>query len=186
MLPIMSDDHSRFDGLSSLISFTGVSVPARARFVAKSLASSLYSSLTLGLVAGQTGALLSCGPLLPFLAGSWLGYTYGLVAFWRQAKTKAINCARRYPKILAHSLLLDFDVEVPKDVSLERSDGSNEDIKEGKYVHVEKVCLEDWILDGGIGRISYAVLAAQSCDEDIIDMQKSERQRLVDSYTDGE
>ena len=183
----MSDDHSRFDGLSSLISFTGVSVPARARFVAKSIASSLYSSLTLGLVAGQTGALLSCGPLLPFLAGSWVGYTFGVVAFWRQAKTKAINCARRYPKILAHSLLLEFDVEVPKDVSLERSDGSKEDIKNEKsYAHLDKACMEDWILNGGVGRLSYAVLAAQSCDEAIIDMQNNELQRLGDLYSDGE
>ena len=180
----MSDDHSRFDGLSSLISFAGVSIPARARFVAKSLGSTLFSSLTLGLVAGQTGALLSCGPLLPFMAGSWLGYTWGMVAFWRQAKTKAINCARRYPKILAHSLLLDFDVEVPKDVSLERCDGSNEDIKEESYT--EQVHMEDWILNGGVGRLSYAVLAAQSCDEDILEMQKNERQKLVDSYSDGE
>lgn len=109
-----------------------------------------------------------------------------MVAFWRQAKSKAINCARRYPKILAHSLLLDFDVEVPKVVSLERSVGSNEGIKETRYAHVNKVYMEEWILSGGVGRLSYAVLAAQSCDEDMIDMQKSERQRLVDSYSDGE
>ena len=171
----MSDDHSRFDGLSSLISFTGVSVPARARFVAKCLGSTLFSSLTLGLVAGQSGALLSCGPLIPFLAGSWAGYTWGIVSFWRQAKTKATNCARRYPKILAHSLLTDFDVEIPTNVSLEST-------SQESYPS-DKVSMEAWINDGGVGRLSHAVLAAQSCDEDIIEMQKGERQRIVEAYS---
>uniref|UniRef100_A0A7S2UDD7 Uncharacterized protein n=1 Tax=Attheya septentrionalis TaxID=420275 RepID=A0A7S2UDD7_9STRA len=178
----MADDNSRFDGLSSLIAFSGISVPPRARFVTQCVASSIFSSLTLGLVTGQAGALLSCGPLVPFITGSWLGYTWGCVSFWRQSKKKAINCARRYPKILSHSLLADFDIEVPAHVNT----GSSEE--EGKkhsntIVRENTTSLEQWILDGGVGRLSYAVLAAQSCHQDIIEMQKSERQKIIDAYS---
>ena len=42
--------------------------------------------------------------------------------------------------------------------------------------------LEEWILAGGIARISYAILAAQSCEEDIFEMQRRKRQELIDGY----
>ena len=45
--------------------------------------------------------------------------------------------------------------------------------------------LDEWIIEGGIGRLSYAILAAQSCEEDINEMHKNERQKLVDKYSDG-
>ena len=94
----MADHHSNFDGLSSLISFAGVSIPARAKFVGQFIGASLFSSLTLGLVAGQTAAtFLTCGPLIPFMTGSWIGYTWGCVGFWRLSKQKMVECARRYP-----------------------------------------------------------------------------------------
>lgn len=99
----MTDSQHNFDGLASLIAFTGFTVPARARFVAQFIGSSLYSSITCGLVAGQAGAMVSCGPLIPFMAGSWFGYTWGAIGFWKQAQKKAFTCARRYPRILAHS-----------------------------------------------------------------------------------
>mmetsp|Transcript_36473 Transcript_36473/g.78757 ORF Transcript_36473/g.78757 Transcript_36473/m.78757 type:complete len:184 (-) Transcript_36473:445-996(-) len=181
----MADDHSRLDGLSSLISFAGFSIPARARFITQCVGSTLFSSLTLGLVAGQTGAtFLSCGPLVPFMAGSWLGYTWGCVGFWRQSKNKAINCARRYPRIMCHSLLTDFDIEVPAHVN---TGGSlEEEIKEDSNAKSmpENLSLEQWILDGGVGRLSSAILAAQSCHEDIIELQKNERQKLLDAYSE--
>jgi hypothetical protein len=88
---------------------------------------------------------------------------------------KATNCARRYPKVLAHSLLTDFDVEVPTSVRLESAQESYPS---------DKVSMEEWINEGGVGRLSYAVLAAQSCDEDIIEMQKGERQRIVEACSD--
>ena len=130
----MSDAHHApsFDGLSSLISFAGFSIPARARFVAQFVGSTLFSSVTVGLVAGQTGALLSCGPLIPFIAGSWIGYTWGCVGFWRRARLKAITCARRYPRVLAHGLLIELDVEVPKNVRWRPPGESNKEAKVGE------------------------------------------------------
>jgi len=106
------------------------------------------------------------------------------VGFWRQSKNKAINCARRYPRIMCHSLLTDFDIEVPAHVN---TGGSlEEEIKEDSNAKSmpENLSLEQWILDGGVGRLSSAILAAQSCHEDIIELQKNERQKLLDAYSE--
>jgi hypothetical protein len=43
--------------------------------------------------------------------------------------------------------------------------------------------LEDWIVAGGVGRLSFAMMAAQCCEEDITEMRRNERQRLVDEYS---
>jgi hypothetical protein len=167
----MSEDPARFEGLSSLIAFAGVNIPARARFVTRFVASTLYTSLTLGLVAGQAGALMSCGPLVPFMTGSWLGYTWGCVGFWRQAKKSAMTCARRHPSIMSHALLTEFDIEVPTHVVIDKTEE-----KDTKGI----TTLEEWITQGGMSRLSYAVLAAQSCQEDILELQKNQRQKLIE------
>lgn len=180
----MADAHSHLDGLSSLINFTGVSMPARARFIAKFIGSTLISSLTVGLVAGQTGALLSCGPLIPFMTGSWIGYTWGCIGFWKRSKKNAITCARRYPKILAHGLLTGFDLEVPTNVNMndcQKEEINKKDDTEGNQR--QRISMEEWVTCGGVGRLSYAILAAQSCEEDIVEMQKNERQKLVNQYS---
>ena len=170
----MVDAHSHFDGLSSLISFTGFSVPARARFVAQFVGSTLFSSLTMGLVAGQAGAvLLPCGPLIPFMTGSWIGYSWGCIGFWKQIRKKAITCARRYPKVLVHSLLTEFDIDVPTNVRIAESRKEENGTE-----------LEDWILAGGLGRLSYGILAAMSCEEDVLEMKKNERQKMVNEYSE--
>jgi hypothetical protein len=43
--------------------------------------------------------------------------------------------------------------------------------------------LEEWIVAGGVGRLSFAMMAAQCCEEDITEMRRNERQRLVDEYS---
>lgn len=66
-------EDSGLDNLSSLVRLTGVTVPARARFIGESLASATLSDLALGLVCGQAGAVTtSSGPLVPFLFGTWV------------------------------------------------------------------------------------------------------------------
>mmetsp|Transcript_12248 Transcript_12248/g.17086 ORF Transcript_12248/g.17086 Transcript_12248/m.17086 type:complete len:190 (-) Transcript_12248:285-854(-) len=181
----MADAHRSFDGLTSLITFTGFAIPARARFVAQFLGSTVYTSITFGLVAGQAGAMLSCGPLIPFMAGSWFGYTYGCVGFWKLTKSKALSYARNYPKVVAHSLQTNFDMEVPKHVAMESSIKEEEDDKQLKAkVPAPGQSLEQWISKGGIKRLSYAILAAQGCEEEIVEMQKKQKQKLVDEYFD--
>ncbi|KAK1735388.1 hypothetical protein QTG54_014002 [Skeletonema marinoi] len=179
---MVDSNAAHFDGLSSLITLGGFAIPARARFVAKFVGSSLFSSLTLGLVAGQTGAaLFSCGPLIPFMAGSCIGYTWGCIGYWRQCKNMTMAYAKSYPKILAHSLCTNMLLVPPKDLALDGSSDVSETIKGTD----SKMTLDEWIVEGGIGRLSYAILAAQSCEEDIQEMHKSERQKIVDKYSGG-
>jgi hypothetical protein len=174
----MTDSTRNLDGLTSLGSFAGFTIPARARFVGQFLGHAIFSSLTVGLVAGQTGAaVLSCGPLVPFLCGSWAGYTWGCLGFWKQSRAKALDCARRYPKVMAHGLtfLCPAKHSPPPVETTQGSATELRDKNEGKV-------LEEWIFAGGIGRISYAILAAQSCEEDIFEMQRKKRQELIDGY----
>jgi hypothetical protein len=172
----MADHTSNFDGLSSLISFAGFTIPARAKFVAQFVGSSLLSSLTLGLVAGQAGAtFLSAGPLIPFMTGSWIGYTWGCIGFWRQSKRQMLECAKRYPEILVHSLVTKMSIMPPNHLVFDGGSETNRS-SEGS------VSLEEWIVQGGIGRTSYAILAAQSCEEDVQELHRSERQRIIDKY----
>lgn len=182
---MVDSSSSHIDALSSLVTLGGLEIPARARFVAKCVGSSLFSSITLGLVAGQTGAVfLSCGPLLPFMAGSCIGYTWGCIGYWRQCKNITLRYAQKYPKILAHSLCTNMMLVPPKYLTLEPP----EDIDSNKRKNAEssRMTLEDWIIEGGIGRLSYAILAAQSCEEDINEMHRSERQKIVNKYAGGE
>ena len=178
---------SNFDGLTSLIAFAGFTVPARARFAGQFIGQTLFTSLTFGLVAGQTSAtLLSCGPLVPFMCGSWLGYTYGCLGFWKQSRSKALDYARRYPKVMAHGMSMfncPVNTNPPKAATIESTASTTpttttlEENEEGR-------ALEEWILAGGIGRISYAIFATQACEEDILEMQRRKRQQLVDGYAD--
>jgi len=166
----MEDSH--FDGLSSLIRLSGASVPARARFIGEAILSSTLSALTLGLVFGQTGAIFmaTTGPLVPFLVGSWTGYSFGLVSYWYSVKRMALKYALKYPTILAHALTTERGLEVPPSVmksALDHKEGEN---------------LQKWIVSGGLGRLSLSILAAQSCRNDVEELERQERQRLMEEH----
>lgn len=163
-------EESQFEGLPSLIRMAGTNVPARARFVGEALVSSSLASITLGLVCGQAGAfaMASTGPLVPFLLGSWTGYTVGLLTYWHGCKRLALTYAQRYPTLLAHALSTERFVDVPDSVmEANKSD--------------DKV-LEDWILEGGLPRLSMSILAAQACRNDVEELERQERQRLMEEY----
>jgi len=152
------------------VKLSGATVPARARFVAETLLSATLSSLTLGLVCGQVGALCSdVGPLVPFLVGSWTGYTFGLVSQWWHSKRTVLHYAEKYPQLLRHSLVEDAYVkDVPKITSSD-SGNSGQNLKQ-------------WILDGGIGRMSWSILAAGNCHGSVEELIEKERQRMVDEH----
>ena len=170
----MEDSH--FDGLSSLIRLSGASVPARARFVGEAILSSSLSALTLGLVCGQTGAaffMATTGPLVPFLVGSWTGYSFGLVSYWYNAKRMTLKYAQKYPTILAHALTTERGLEVPPSVIkciLDPEKGES---------------LQQWIISGGLGRLSMSILAAQSCRNDVEELERQERQRLMEEHQEN-
>lgn len=168
------DDHSHFDGLSSLVRLSGATVPSRARFVGEALLAASFSSITMGLVAGQVGAvfMLTTGPMVPFMVGSWAGYTFGLVGYWRSSVKWCDQVCERYPKLLMHALHVQkFSNEVPPTLV-----GDCNDIEE------QGTKLKEWIKEGGLGRLSLSVLAAQSCRGDVEEIERNERQRLTEEY----
>eukprot|EP00540_Astrosyne_radiata_P018505 CAMPEP_0116865200 /NCGR_PEP_ID=MMETSP0418-20121206/25265_1 /TAXON_ID=1158023 /ORGANISM="Astrosyne radiata, Strain 13vi08-1A" /LENGTH=170 /DNA_ID=CAMNT_0004500545 /DNA_START=184 /DNA_END=696 /DNA_ORIENTATION=- len=162
----MSDNsESQFEGLSSLVRLTGANVPARARFVGETVLVSTLSSLTLGLVCGQMGSfwvLDSVGPLVPYLVGSWVGYSMGMLNQWRTSKRLALSYAKKYPTLMAYALRQEWDVKVGSTKNLDR-----------------------WIQNGGLGIMTMSILAAQSCRADVEEIQQKNRQRLVEVYGDG-
>lgn len=170
----MADDGSHFDGLSSLVRLSGATVPARARFVGEGLIMASFSSITMGLVCGQVGAvfMLTTGPIVPFLVGSWAGYTFGLAGYWRSSKKYYEMVATRYPKLLVHSLKCQtFSLEVPPTLV-----GNNAQVDE------QGTQLKQWIAAGGLGRLSLGILAAQACRSDVEEIERGERQRLTEEY----
>jgi hypothetical protein len=159
-----------FEGLGSLIQLVGVNVPARARFIGETRIGATLSSVTFGLVCGQFGAVIpAVGPLLPFLCGSWFGYTFGLVGQWVQSKKLVKTYAEKYPELLLHSLEHQWHIDVPKSVS-----------RGG--IHDNKELLQDWIFSGGLGRISMSIIAAQSCRIAVEEIQQKGRERVVEQF----
>jgi hypothetical protein len=162
----MNNAGDSLDGLSSLVRFTGVNVPARARFIGEAVASATLSGLTVGLVCGQVGfTVASCGPLVPFMVGSWLGSGLGLYGHWRNTYQQTLLYATHYPNIFTHSLWTEHHMVAPPQVA-----------KDGET-------LKAWVTSGGLGRLSWCILAAQACRGDVEEVERQKRQQLVDQWT---
>ncbi|KAL3782581.1 hypothetical protein HJC23_005284 [Cyclotella cryptica] len=186
------------DGLlNSILQIGGSTVPARTRFIASTIATTTYSSLTFGLFSGLVGAITPFGPLVPFLSGCWMGYSLGLYSVWRSAKSLAVRCAERYPRLLAHTLELEFELMVPRDcvdfppiktagstpiynaeeeTSLYQWQSGRED-----FVNSSSHPFAQWICNGGIGRLSWAILAAQECQRTMYDIERDQIEKIVDA-----
>ena len=162
----MPVDDSSFEGLSSLVRLTGRNIPQRARFIGETLIGATLSSLTLGVLCGQVGAcFVGIGPLVPFMVGSWTGYTFGLIGQWHAVTKQAYYFSRNYTQLMAHCLKCDWDIVVPEQAL---QNGNN---------------MSDWIKEGGIGRLTMAVLAAQTMRPEVDEIVIKERQKLVDDFT---
>ena len=59
-----------------------------------------------------------------------------------------LECARRYPQILVHSLITNMSVVPPDHLVLGDDKDSSRSAENGMK-------LEEWIIEGGIGRTSY-------------------------------
>ena len=196
----MSDDHDDplGTGLSSIVRMSGVNVPARARFVGEAIVSATLSSVTLGFCSGALGAVLgpaTLGPLVPYMMGSAVGYTFGLWQNWWSAKRRTLWYATQYPTLLAHALRTEHQIIVPSAVvkaSQEKSRAQQDDDEEDFYKaggytsHVVSnegpTTMDQWILRGGLGRITWSILAAQHCRSDAEGIQRQQRQKIVDNF----
>ena len=171
------DDAGSLDGLSSLIRLTGVGIPARARFIGESLASSLLSGIATGLVCGQIGAMtVTAGPLVPFLWGTWVGSGLGLFAHWRKSALYAEMCADNYPKLMAHALWTSRQIVVPTTIiEASSTEGASGDIT-----------LREWMRQGGMGRYTSSVLAATECSAAVQEVENNKRQALIEQLSERE
>lgn len=109
------------------------------------------------------------------MMGSWIGYSWGCVIFWRRSKKSTLLCAQKYPAILSHALSSEFDVEVPSQIITDNNNSTNEASKGD-----DRISMDKWIMQGGMSRMAFAVLAYQTCQEDILEMQRVKRQQLVE------
>ena len=86
--------------------------------------------------------------------------------------------------ILAHSLVTNMSIIPPHNLiaNINTNNDKEDVVLPEKKNNRQQITLEQWIKEGGIGRVSFAILAAQSCEEDVQEMYRSKRQRLVDRY----
>jgi hypothetical protein len=160
-----------------------------ARFVGEAVLSGTVSSLTIGIACGATSAiLLGVGPLVPYLAGSAVGYSLGLYQYWNSCKKYTLFCARQYPTLLAHALFVDFEIVVPASVQQHGTATTPEDSENSAHgrnptidsLNDRMTSMDQWIHVGGLGRLTWSILASQRCHPAVEAIQKHERQRLVD------
>lgn len=190
------DDNALGFGMGSMLKMMGANVPARARFVGEAFVSATLFSVSMGLCCGAMGAVvfpITCGPLVPFLAGSSVGYSFGLWDHFSRMKRNTQWCAHHYPTLLAHALWLDHKVKVPQSVlqasqeQLRREDEEDGDgsvftgtepgptTRDGKPMP-----LDQWVLQGGMGRLAWCMLSVQQCSYDVDAIERQRRQKVVD------
>merc|ERR1711879_9160 len=149
---VAMDEH-----LGSIVSIASA-CPPRLAFMGRLLASTSFSSVTIAVMFGQIGTSLSIGPLVPAMVGGWLGYTWGLLKFWESEATRAKAYARDYPALMRYALATQFSTwEGCTWMSAARI----------KAVPAKSELLHDWLLSGGIGRLSLGILAAQYCSSSV-------------------
>ena len=189
----MADDDGDHlgSGLSSIVRMAGANVPARARFSAETLVSATFSSITFGMLSGALGSVVvpaAVGPLIPFLVGSSVGYSFGLYQMWANSKRRMLWYAKQYPSLLAHSLRTEHHIIVPSSVvkATQENEHHREEFESSKTEGAPSPTLDQWIIDGGLGLVTWSVLAAQECREDAEAIQKQQRQIIVDTIGSGD
>ena len=169
----MSESDTGFDGLSSIIRAVGINVPARARFAGETILTATLSSLTFGLVCGQVGSMIpTVGPLAPFLCGSWLGYSAGLLTQWWSCQRLAKLYARKYPSLMMYALQTQS-----WDHGYGTAGGGNE-----STTPCDEEYLEDWITQGGLARVTCSILAAQSVKACVDEIEERGRRQAAEQY----
>ena len=194
------DDEPLGSGLGSILKFTGSNVPARARFIGQAFVSGSLFSVTIGLYSGAIGAVvfpMTCGPLVPFLIGSSVGYSFGLWEHWATCKRNMVHYSRHYPRLLAHALWTEHKLIVPRSV-LQASQDQLKQMEEDEEVASNSnmrrryppvtftpnntgIPMDQWVFQGGLARMTWSMLAAQQCHPDVVAIEEKKREQLVES-----
>ncbi|CAE7806279.1 unnamed protein product [Symbiodinium sp. CCMP2592] len=145
--------------VSELVAASGISVPARAKFVGRFMAYTTFGAVTFGLVCGQMSVIFSIGPLIPFMWGAWAGFTLTSVGFWRHERAIINDYIGRYPVLMEQVLRMQFPyANMPKHLSAEQ-----------------------WLRQGSLSAISWCILAAQSCSHLIEEHEDSKLKSILDA-----
>eukprot|EP00434_Breviolum_minutum_P032968 symbB.v1.2.029165.t1/scaffold3163.1/size62148/6 len=98
------------------------------------------------------------GPLVPFLFGSWFGYTLSCISFWRAECTTARGYVQNFPRLLEYTVRTEFPwAQMPQDVNIEK-----------------------WMQSNSFVRLSWCILAGQSCQPLIHEHQEEKRKALLE------
>lgn len=201
-------NHPSGSGFPSILKMAGATIPCRARFIGEAVVSGTLHSIMMGLVCGTTSAVcfpITVGPIVPYLLGSIGGYSFGLYQHWNQSKTYALFCARKYPTLLSHAIFVEQCLVVPSSIQQHPSSSDNDNsgyivtYDENDYVNNNITAintnttiatttntnntagsLEDWIKEGGLGRLTWSILASQRCRNAVETIQRKERQQIID------
>lgn len=130
----------------------------------------------------STRFFASIGPLIPFLLGSWTGYSLGLLTYWKPAQKTMLTCAQRYPRNSGTQFALGrLDKRSSVSPKCQRDSSDRHGDSKNRLVERKTNALEDWIQQGGLGRWTWSVLAAQACRADIEELEWKQRERFVES-----
>ena len=160
-----------------LVSYT-FTIPARA---------GIYTATILGLTTGQLGVLFTpWGPLLPFLTGSTVGFGLGVWNNWSRLLDRTRQYARHYPHILAHALWVEQRIRVPRSALVATTTTTTSAAAaKPKAPHDDDVetpnPMVEWVTTQGLGHLSMCAMAAQSCQVDVEEVDRQERQRIMDA-----
>mmetsp|Transcript_63775 Transcript_63775/g.152066 ORF Transcript_63775/g.152066 Transcript_63775/m.152066 type:complete len:163 (+) Transcript_63775:61-549(+) len=147
--------------ISTLLASSGVTIPSRARFVGKFYAWTGLASMSLGLLAGQLGASLGFGPILPFMSGSWLGFTLSCITFWKNERRRAEEYLLNYPQLMEHVLRTEY----------------------GTFAGMHNgISLAAWLRGPRLPVWSWTLLASQSCAPHVQAIEDERRDRIVEKY----
>eukprot|EP00658_Telonema_sp_P-2_P039185 TRINITY_DN28025_c0_g1_i2.p1 TRINITY_DN28025_c0_g1~~TRINITY_DN28025_c0_g1_i2.p1 ORF type:complete len:170 (-),score=38.70 TRINITY_DN28025_c0_g1_i2:217-726(-) len=147
----------------ALVEASGVTIPARARCLSRFLAHSSIATVTSGVAAGQASQWLhlSCGPLIPFLFGAWIGFTGACISFYRTERDQALAYIKLYPRLMKQMLAAEFDL---------KAIGLRPGVKLEQWVHT------------GLGPVSWSVFAAQGIAGSVAEIHQSAREDIMEEY----
>ncbi|CAE7320680.1 unnamed protein product [Symbiodinium natans] len=147
------------EGLTELVAASGISVPARAKFVGRFMAYTTFGAVTFGLVCGQLSVMLAVGPLIPFMWGAWTGFTLMSVGFWRHERSIIKDYVGRYPVLMEQVIRTQFPYSnMPKQLSAEQ-----------------------WLQQGSLSAISWCILAAQTAAPLIQEHEDSKLRSILEA-----
>jgi len=104
----------------------------------------------------------------------------GLFGNWKRLVDRTKEYAAFYPHILAHSLWVENRVLVPSHI-LEQHAAHAKQRSENEAQSYDSYPLVQWVTSQGIRHLSMCALAAQSCQADVEEVDKQERQRIMDA-----